>query len=63
MVVVEAGKELIWMRNFLSELGMKQDIFLCHCDNQSDIDLAKNVAYYSRTKHIKKRWTTGSLPL
>ena len=23
MAVVEAGKELIWMRDFLSELGMK----------------------------------------
>ena len=52
IVVVEAEKELIWMRDFLSELGMKQENFLLHCDNESVIHLAKNVAYHSRTKHI-----------
>ena len=33
MAAVEAGKELIWMRDFLSELGMKQEEFLLHWDN------------------------------
>ena len=28
MVAVEADKELIWMKNFLSELRMKQERFL-----------------------------------
>ena len=56
MAAVEAGKELIWMRDFLSELGMKQGTFLLHCDNQSAIHLAKNVAYHSRTKHIQRRY-------
>ena len=28
MFEVEAGKELIWMRDFLSELGMKQEKLL-----------------------------------
>ena len=53
---MEAGKELIWMRDFLSELGMKQEKFLLHCDNQSVIHLAKKVAYHSRTKHIQRRY-------
>ena len=53
---VEAGKGLIWMNNFLSELGMKQEKFLLHCDNQSAIHLAKNAAYHSRTKHIQRRY-------
>mgnify|MGYP000170283911 FL=1 len=56
MAAVEAGKELIWMRNFLNELGMKQKEFLLHCDSQSAIHLAKNVAYHSRTKHIQRRY-------
>ena len=56
IVVVEAEKELIWMRDFLSELGMKQENFLLHCDNESVIHLAKNVAYHSRTKHIQRRY-------
>ena len=53
---MEARKELIWMRDFLSELGMKQEKFLLHCDNQSSIHLAKNVAYHPRTKHIQRRY-------
>ena len=56
MAAVEASKELIWMRNFLSELEMKQEEFLLHCDNQSAIHLAKNIAYHSRTKHIQRRY-------
>ena len=56
MAAVEAEKELIYMRDFLRELGMKQEKFLLHCDNQSVIHLAKNVAYHSRTKHIQRRY-------
>ena len=52
ITVVEADKELIWMNNFLSELGMKQEKFLLHRNNQSAIHLAKNAAYHSRSKHI-----------
>ena len=47
MPAVEAGKELSWMKNFLSELGMKQEKSLLHCDNQSVIHLAKNATYHS----------------
>ena len=56
MAAVEADKELIWKKNFLNELGMKQERFLLHCDNQSAIQLAKNVVYHSRTKHIQRRY-------
>ena len=28
----EAGKKLVWMRDFLEELGMEQDNYLLHCD-------------------------------
>ena len=56
MEAMEAGKELIWMRNFLTELGMKQKEFVLHCDSQSVIHLAKNVAYHSQNKHIQRRY-------
>ena len=56
MAVVEATKELIWMKNVLSELGMKQERFLLHWDNQRAIDLAKNATYHSLTKHIQRRY-------
>ena len=42
MVAIVAKKEFIWMKNFLRELGMKQEKFLLQCDNQSAIHLAKN---------------------
>ena len=70
MATIKARKELIWMRNFLRELGMKQERFLLHYDNQSVIHLAKNAAYHSRTKHIHRsitnyvrKWMRMSLPL
>ena len=42
----EAGKKLVWMRDFLEELGMEQDNYLLHCDCQSAIHLAKNATYH-----------------
>jgi hypothetical protein len=56
MAAMEAGKEFIWMRDFLNELGVKQEEFSLHCDNESVIHLAKNVAYYSRMKHNQRRY-------
>ena len=53
---VEAGKELIWMKNFLSELRMKQAKFLLHCDNQCVIHVAKNIVYHTQVKHIQIRY-------
>ena len=49
MAKVDVGKELIWMKIFLSELGMKQEKILLHYDNQSALHLAKNVAYRCAT--------------
>ncbi|KAI3791043.1 hypothetical protein L2E82_04591 [Cichorium intybus] len=56
MAIVEAAKELIWLKNFLSELGMQQEDCVLHCDNQSAVHLAKNPVFHSRTKHIQMRY-------
>ena len=56
MVVVEAAKEIIWMRDFISELVMLREHFRLLCDNQGAIHVVKNVAYHSRTKHIERRY-------
>ena len=56
IAATEATKELLWMKNFLQELGSKQESFILYCDNQSAIHLAKNPAYHSRTKHIDVRY-------
>ena len=48
----EASKEIIWLQRFLDELGKKQELGRLYSDNQSAIQLAKNFAFHSNTKHI-----------
>ena len=52
----EAGKEVIWLKNYLIELGVKQADYVIHCDSQSVIYLSKNSMYHSRTKHSDLRY-------
>ena len=56
METIEAGKEVIWMKDFIGELGIRLEEFRLHCDSQSVIHLAKNVPYHYRTKHIQRRY-------
>ena len=56
MAVVEAGKEILWMKDFIGELGIRQEEYRLYCDSQSAIHLTKNAAYHSRTKHIQQRY-------
>nr|KYP32525.1 Retrovirus-related Pol polyprotein from transposon TNT 1-94 [Cajanus cajan] len=43
MAISKAGKEMIWLKNFLEELGKKQCDSALYSDNQSVIHLAKNL--------------------
>ena len=52
MAAVEAGKEVLWMKDFIGELGIRQEEYGLYCDSQSAIHLVKNAAYHSKTKHI-----------
>ncbi|GKV38176.1 hypothetical protein SLEP1_g46114 [Rubroshorea leprosula] len=52
----EAGKEIVWMKMFFEELGLKQERFVLFCDNQSAIYLNKNPQFHSRTKHVDLRY-------
>ena len=56
MAAVEAGKEVLWMKDFISELGIRQDEYRLYCDSQSVIHHAKNAAYHSRMKHIQHKY-------
>ena len=56
MVAVEADKEVIWMKNFIGELGIRQDEFWLYYDSQRAIQLVKNTAYHSRDKHIEEKF-------
>ena len=53
---VEAGKEILWMRQFMGELGY--DISgpsLLRMDNQSAIAVSKNPEHHSKMKHLSLR--------
>ena len=53
---VEAGKEILWMRQFMGELGY--DISgpsLLRMDNQSAIAVSKNPEHHSKTKYLSLR--------
>ena len=56
IAATEACKELLWMKQFLRELGFKQQKYVLFCDNQSSIHLAKNSTFHSRSKHIDVRY-------
>lgn len=56
MAISEASKEMIWLKNFLEELGKKQGDNALYSDSQSAIHLAKNPVFHARTKHIQLRY-------
>jgi hypothetical protein len=56
ITATEACKELLWMKKFLQELGIKQDKYELFCDSQSAIHLGKNSSFHSRSKHIDVRY-------
>lgn len=56
IAITEACKELLWLKKFLQELGLKQERYVLHCDSQSAIHLSKNSSFHSRSKHIDVRY-------
>ena len=57
VAAVEGGKEIIWMRNILSEFGhitpFPSTLFI---DNKSGICVAKNPEHHGRMKHLDLRF-------
>jgi len=56
VVISEAAKEIIWLKNLLKELGKWQDESPLFSDNQNAICLAKNPIPHSRCKHIELKY-------
>ncbi|HVH80080.1 MAG TPA: Ty1/Copia family ribonuclease HI, partial [Stellaceae bacterium] len=57
IAAVEAGKEIVWMRNILTEFGYKLDSpSILNIDNQSAISVAKNPEHHGRMKHLDLRF-------
>ena len=56
VAIAEVGKEMIWLVDYLEELGKKQREKILYSDIQSAIQLVKNPFYHSKTKHIRRRY-------
>ena len=56
ITITEAYKEVLWLKQFLQELGLKQEKYVLFCDSQSAIHLSKNATFHSRSKHIDVRY-------
>ena len=56
MIVVEASKEVLWLRGLVETFSIIQDSVQVHCDSQSAIHLAKDHKYHKRMKHIDVRY-------
>ena len=56
IAAVEAGKEILWMRQFMGELGYEiSGPSLLRMDNQSAISVNKNPEHHGRMKHLSLR--------
>ncbi|KAK6128108.1 hypothetical protein DH2020_038139 [Rehmannia glutinosa] len=56
IAVMEACKEMLWLKKFLQELDLMQEKYTLYCDSQSAIHLSKNSSFHSRSKHIDVRY-------
>jgi hypothetical protein len=52
MATTHASKESIWLQRLCLGIGLVHQAVRIYCDSQSAIFLAKNLTYYSKTKHI-----------
>ncbi|MCO5555162.1 hypothetical protein L7F22_008705 [Adiantum nelumboides] len=52
----KACKEAIWLGRLVTDLGIKEETPMLHCDSQSSIQLAHNPVYHSKTKHVDVKY-------
>ncbi|MCO5606589.1 hypothetical protein L7F22_060777 [Adiantum nelumboides] len=49
-----AACEVAWLKILLRDLEIQvQDLIILYCDNTSSIQLARNLVFHARTKHIE----------
>ncbi|KAE8686612.1 Methyl esterase 17 [Hibiscus syriacus] len=56
VAATQASKEAIWLKMLFEELGHNQEYVSLFCDSQSILHLARNLAFHSRTKHIRVQY-------
>ncbi|GJV19240.1 retrovirus-related pol polyprotein from transposon TNT 1-94 [Tanacetum coccineum] len=56
VAAAQASKESVWLKMLLEELRHKQEKIALFCDNQSALYPARNLAFHSKTKHIRVQY-------
>ena len=57
IAAVDAGREIVWMRNLLTELGYSlSEPSILRIDNQSAVTVSKNPEHHGRMKHLDLRF-------
>ncbi|MCO5594202.1 hypothetical protein L7F22_048227 [Adiantum nelumboides] len=56
VAALEACKEANWLGRLVTDLGIKEETPMLHCDSQSAIQLARNSVYHSKTKHVDVKY-------
>ena len=57
IAAVDAGREIMWMRNLLTELGYSlSEPSILRVDNQSAVAVSKNPEHHGRMKHLDLRF-------
>jgi len=59
VAATQASKEAMWLKMVMEELGHKQEKVSLFCDSQSVVHLARNLAFHSKTKHIRVQYHFG----
>ncbi|MCO5548859.1 hypothetical protein L7F22_002321 [Adiantum nelumboides] len=49
-------KEGTWLTRLVGDLGIMGEILVLHCDSQSAIQLARNLGFHSKTKHVDVKY-------
>ena len=49
--------EAIWLRRLLQDVGEeRKEPTMIRCDNQSSINIAKNLIFHAKTKHVETQY-------
>lgn len=56
MAASEAAREILWLKQFLCDIGEPQSSITLNVDNQSAIKLINNPVFHRRSKHIDIRY-------
>jgi len=56
VAATKACKEMIWLKNFMKEIGKEQMSLPLYNDSQNAINLSNNLFYHDKIKHIDVRY-------